>query len=109
MTIPELIEQARLAGIKVYLKAGEVKLAGKKEPDPGLVALLRKNKGAIQRFLSGQGGQNRKAEGTSDRLRARRQWERDPSVRQVMRVLGGKLASFSGLPEEEGRQGELIG
>lgn len=110
MTAAELVEQARLAGIRVYIKGGEVKLAGKGDPDPGIIALLRANRQAITRYLTNQAEGTAKVKGTGQRLKDRRPWESDPIVRMVKRVMGGgKLASFSGLPPSDAdRQGTIF-
>ena len=109
MTAAELVEQARLAGIRVYTKNGEVKLTGKGDPDPGLMALLRANRQAITRYLTNVTEGTAAVAGTGERLKARRLWESDPTVRMVRRVMGGgKLASFSGLPPSDADNQEVM-
>lgn len=108
MTIPQLVETARLLGLQLSLEAGAPKLKASAPPCPVFLALLHRNKNSVALWLSAGGAKNKRAEGLREYTEAGKAWRAHALVQRVEQVMKGSLVAWAGRPEANTEQGGLF-
>lgn len=108
MTIPALVETARLLGLQLSLEAGQLKAKASGPLCPVFLALLRANKNSVALWLSEKGAKNRQAEQAGEYNKAGKAWRAHGLVQRVEQVMKGSLVAWAGRPEAMAEQGGLF-
>lgn len=108
MTIPALVETARLLGLQLSLEAGQLKAKASGPPCPVFLALLRANRNSVALWLSAGGAKSKQAEGAGEYNKAGKAWRAHVLVQRVEQVMKGTLVAWAGGPEQESTQGGLF-
>jgi hypothetical protein len=108
LTIPQLVETARLLGLQLSLEAGQLKAKAGGPPCPVFLALLRANKNSVALWLSAGGAKNKRAEGLREYTEAGKAWRAHGLVQRVEQVMKGSLVAWAERPEPNAEQGGLF-